>query len=83
MDLPLEGASLLTKIRRYWTSKHVHKVLLWLWLIGGTIVNFPLNWQESLAWVSFMSLYAIVVGHWGGLEAAKAEEEAKPRGYNA
>lgn len=80
MDLPLEGVSFLKKINKWFTPKRVHKLLLWVWLVGGTVINFWFGWQKSLSWVSFMSLYAIVVGHWSSLEAAKAEEEV---GYNA
>lgn len=83
MDFHLEAVNLWTTIRRFLTPKHVHKSLLWIWLLVGAFLNFVLGWQRELWWISFMSLYAIVVGHWSGLEASKAEEEAKPRGYNA
>lgn len=33
-------------------------------------------WKESLLWIVFMSLYAIVVTHMGGYIAARAEVAA-------
>lgn len=80
MDLPLEGVSSLRRAIRWFSPKRVHKMLLWVWLVGGSVLNWIMDWQYLVPWVSFMSLYAIVVGHWSGLEAAKAEEEI---GYNA
>lgn len=32
-------------------------------------------WRESLLWIAFMSLYAIVVSHWGAFQAARGEEK--------
>lgn len=71
----------LARIIRWFNARRVHKTLLWTWLIAGTFVNWALNWQYSIPWVSFMSLYAIVASHWSALDAARAEEAAKPRGY--
>lgn len=42
------------------------------WLLPGTVVT--MLWLSNVvAWVSWMSLYAIVVGHWAGMQAALAD----------
>ena len=46
--------------------------MFWLSL---SIPNF-IWWSNSVAWVSWMSLYAIVVGHWAAQQAARAEENS-------
>ena len=68
-----------------WLSDDVHQhiVLGLMWITLGSWVTFgPLNWKDALPWVAFMSLYANVVGHWSGYEAAKAQRTATSRGYN-
>ena len=45
----------------------------WVLLIIPTIIW----WKDSILWVAFMSLYAIVTGHWGAYEAAKAKDLAE------
>jgi hypothetical protein len=53
-------------------SVWVHFSFLLFWLVPGTVVT--LFWLSSaVAWVSWMSLYAIVVGHWSGMQAALAD----------
>lgn len=39
----------------------------------------PLSWywRNNVAWVVFMSHYAIIVGHWSAEEAAKTEVKAE------
>jgi len=38
------------------------------------VIPTMLWWRNSILWVSFMSLYAIVVGHWSAYQAAHGEE---------
>lgn len=50
----------------------VHVVFGVLWLVPGTVVT--LVWlSSSVPFVAWMSLYAIVIGHWSGFQAAHAE----------
>lgn len=53
------------------TWVHLTMTLLWVVLIIPTI----LWWRESVTWVSLMSIYAIIVGHWASYQAAHAEEK--------
>jgi len=50
----------------------IHLILgiIWLGLLYPTIFY----WKESILWLGLMSIYAIIVGHWGAYEAAKADE---------
>lgn len=45
------------------------------WAIGGGVLSFML--ATSVAWVVFMSLYAIVISHWSAYQASRAEEAAE------
>lgn len=51
---------------------HLTLTLLWCALVIPTV----LLWRDSIAWVSFMSIYAIVASHWACWEAAKAKQSA-------
>ena len=42
----------------------------WCLLIIPTV----LMWHNSLMWIGFMSVYAIIASHWACFEAAKATE---------
>ncbi|AXN53693.1 hypothetical protein HOT82_gp140 [Gordonia phage Ronaldo] len=53
-------------------SLWIHFWFMVLWLIPGTVVT--VIWlSDMVAWVSWMSLYALVVGHWSGMQAALAD----------
>lgn len=52
---------------------HLWATIFWSFLAIPTVVW----WRESIAWVSFMSIYAIIVGHWGSYQAARAEQAVK------
>lgn len=56
-------------------ATRLHLGLMWGWT--ATILPTLLWWRESILWVAFMSLYAIVVGHWGAYQAARAESQAE------
>lgn len=51
---------------------HSRLAVFWLCL---SVPNF-IWWSNSVAWVSWMSLYAIVVSHWAAQQAARAEENS-------
>jgi hypothetical protein len=55
-------------------ASRLHKLATIGWC--GLAVPTMLWWRESIQWVSFMSIYAIIVGHWSTYQAAKAEEAA-------
>lgn len=42
------------------------------WAAGGGVLSFLL--ATSVAWVVFMSLYAIVISHWSAYQASRAED---------
>ncbi len=52
------------------STLHLILGIVWLALLYPTIFY----WKESILWLSLMSIYAILVGHWGAYEAAKADE---------
>jgi hypothetical protein len=50
----------------------MHVVLAVGWAL--TAIPTVLWWSESILWVAFMSIYAIVSTHWGAVEAAREAE---------
>lgn len=56
-------------------ARHLHLTLTVVWL--SLALPTVLLWRDSILWVSFMSLYANVVGHWSAFQASKAEEAAE------
>lgn len=70
---------MMRRWRSWWATARssviTHRVLKWLWIMPGIPVAFLL--RQSLPFVVFMSVYAIIVGHWSAEEAAKAEEKAE------
>lgn len=50
--------------------------IIWSLLIIPTIIW----WRNSIAWVGFMSIYAIVVSHYAAYEAAKAAKMTEEAG---
>lgn len=57
------------------TESKVHLALLGIWVLLG--IPTVLYWRNSILWVAFMSLYAIVITHWTLYEAARAKREAQ------
>lgn len=55
------------------TMVRFHKRLLLLWVV---LIPLSFWWRDLVMWVTFMSHYAIIVGHWSGWDAARAEEKA-------
>lgn len=66
----------LTRWSEWWATPRssvlVHRWLKWFWVL---IIPLSFLWRDVVAWVVFMSHYAIVVGHWSGEEAALATEK--------
>jgi hypothetical protein len=46
----------------------LHRWIKWLWIFPGIPVSFLL--RESVPYLVFLSVYAIIVGHWSAEEAA-------------
>jgi hypothetical protein len=61
----------LERFRKWWatasSSVTVHRRAKWFWV---ALIPFSYVARDSVAWVTFMSHYAIVTGHWSSEEAA-------------
>ena len=55
--------------------RRVHLLLTLVWV--GLAVPSLLWWSKSIAWLVFMSVYAIVATHWDAFQTARAEEAAR------
>lgn len=53
-------------------GRRVHMALMLLWVFAGIPVSFWL--RQSVPWLVFLSVYAIVVGHWSGWSAERPSE---------
>jgi membrane protein required for beta-lactamase induction len=62
-------------IRRVNNSAVVHGCLMILWIL--LIIPTLLWWRESILWIAFMSLYAIISTHASAIEAALAKQQAE------
>lgn len=45
-----------------------HRRLKWLWVFPGIPISIVL--RESIAYLTFLSVYAIIASHWAAEEAA-------------
>jgi hypothetical protein len=54
-------------------AAHFSFAALWVLLVIPTIWW----WRDSILWVAFMSIYAIVIAHLSAAGAARAEQEAQ------
>lgn len=54
------------------TMRKIHLTLMVLWIVPGIPVSFLL--RQSLPWLVFLSVYAIIVGHWSGWSAERPTE---------
>jgi hypothetical protein len=54
------------------TGRRIHLTLLILWTVVGIPVSYYL--RNSIAWLVFLSVYAIIVGHWSGYSAERPTE---------
>lgn len=54
------------------TQARAHLILTVVWCV--LVVPTVVWWHDSIAWVAFMSIYAIIASHWACWEAARAKE---------
>lgn len=54
------------------TGRRIHFWLLILWIVPG----LPLSWvlRQSIPWLVFISVYAIIATHWAGWSAERPSE---------
>jgi hypothetical protein len=52
--------------------RQVNLVLVFVWIIPTVLF-----WKNSILWIALMSIYAVVVSHWGAYQASRAETEAE------
>ncbi len=57
------------------TGRRIHLTLMGIWIVPG----LPISWylRESVPWLVFLSVYAIIVGHWSGWSAERPTEVEK------
>lgn len=66
-------------LTRLWAAaaqpKFMARLHAWLTVIWalGTIPMLAFGWHESVAFISVLSLYAIVTGHWSSWQATRVE----------
>lgn len=56
------------------TGRRIHFGLLIVWTVVGLPVSFLL--RQSVPWLVFLSVYAIIVSHWAGWSAERPSEIA-------
>lgn len=54
------------------SGRRVHLSLLIVWVVVGLPVSYLL--RSSVPWLVFLSVYAIIVGHWSGWSAERPSE---------
>lgn len=56
---------------RYMRKLHGYLTILWF------VAAFPIMyfWSENLKFLVFVSVYAVVTGHWSSWQAARVEEK--------
>ena len=57
-------------------QKHIHGVMALAWLAASPVVVFT-DLRSSVPFLVFISVYAVVVGHWGGWAAERESPEQK------
>lgn len=58
------------------TGRRIHLSLMLVWVVVGLPLSFLL--RQSVPWLVFLSVYAIIVGHWSGWSAERPTEIADP-----
>ncbi len=58
-------------------ERHVHLILAVVWLIAA--VPSMLYWKNSISWLVFISVYAVVATHWDAYITEKRADEAAQR----
>lgn len=54
------------------TGRRIHFTLMLLWLMPGLPISYVL--RESVPWLVFLSVYAIVIGHASAWSAERPTE---------
>lgn len=54
------------------TGRRIHLALMLVWLFVGLPISFVL--RESVPWLVFISVYAVIVGHASGWSAERPSE---------
>ncbi len=62
----------LTTLKNPVFAAKFHAIAAVVWLVPGTVVSIML--KDSIAYLVFLSVYAIVVSHWSSFQAAQAEK---------
>jgi hypothetical protein len=57
-------------------GRKIHLALMGVWIVPGIPLSFYL--RHSVPWLVFLSVYAIVVGHWSGWSAERPTEIEQP-----
>jgi hypothetical protein len=57
-------------------GRKVHLFLMFLWTFAGIPISIWLRY--SVPWLVFLSVYAIIVGHWSGWSAERPSETVDP-----
>ena len=58
------------------TARQRRRIHLWLmlaWVVPGLPISYLL--KESVPWLVFLSVYAIIVGHWSAYSAETPVEQ--------
>lgn len=56
-------------------GRRIHLALMIVWIVVGLPVSYVL--RQSVPWLVFLSVYAIIVGHWSGWSAERPSEIAE------
>ncbi len=64
----------LARFNTWWataqSSVAFHRRAKWIWVIPGIAISFVM--RDSIVYLVFLSVYAIITGHWSSEEAALA-----------
>ena len=73
------AALVLTRFTEWWATARssliTHRRLKWLWIASTPAI--VIWFSESIKFLVFISVYAVIVGHWSSEEAAKVEVKAE------
>lgn len=56
-------------------DRNIHLTLMYVWV--ALIIPTVIFWSESILWIGFMSIYAIITAHWAAYESSKLKKENK------
>lgn len=60
------------------------RLMHWRFTLMWFIISFPVArlWGHLVTFVTWLSLYAIVIGHWSAVQAARTEERQEEIGID-